>query len=414
VASVDVRTRTTASIRAVDPAAFLGDELPVLIAERAELAVPGARELEVRSLGVVVEGRTWVVAFDGDRLSVAQADELPADVQVALRVDAGLLQDLVNDLLTPVGLLASGQLDLPVGRLERLLDWWVVLRSLLDGRRAHVAGDVDFRDPDGGSLDLHQSFALDTDDDRRAAAHFLGEAGFLHLRGMLDPQDMAAISAEMDAAASHYEPGDGRSWWATTEHGEQRLVRMQAFQQRSPTLERVMADERFQAIGALTDDGHVHGKPGGNPSWAEALIKPIGVVEGISDVPWHKDCSLGSHSYRCCSLTVGLSVTGADAESGQLRVVPGSHRAHLWPSFVRKGLDLPQLDLPTATGDVTVHLSCTLHMSQPPVTRERRVVYTDFMLPADEDAWDLNESQLKKVREAAPLTVSQRPGHVTG
>ena len=42
-------------------------------------------------------------------------------------------------------------------------------------------------------------------------------------------------------------------------------------------------------------------------------MKPIGIVEGISDVPWHKDCSLGRHSYRCCSLTVGISVTGADA-----------------------------------------------------------------------------------------------------
>ena len=33
----------------------------------------------------------------------------------------------------------------------------------------------------------------------------------------------------------------------------------------------------------------------------EALVKPIGVVEGISDVPWHKDCSLGRHCYECCS-----------------------------------------------------------------------------------------------------------------
>ena len=40
----------------------------------------------------------------------------------------------------------------------------------------------------------------------------------------------------------------------------------------------------------------------------------------------------------------------------------------------------PRIGLPTKAGDVTVHVSCTLHMSQPPVTRERRVVYTDFSL----------------------------------
>ena len=44
----------------------------------------------------------------------------------------------------------------------------------------------------------------------------------------------------------------------------------------------------------------------------EALVKPIGVVRGISDLPWHKDCSIGRHSYRCCGITVGVSVTGAD------------------------------------------------------------------------------------------------------
>jgi hypothetical protein len=30
-----------------------------------------------------------------------------------------------------------------------------------------------------------------------------------------------------------------------------------------------------------------------------------------------------------------------------------------------------------------VHLSCALHMAHPPVTRERRVLYTDFSLPHD-------------------------------
>ncbi len=141
----------------------------------------------------------------------------------------------------------------------------------------------------------------------------------------------------------------------------------------------------------------------------EALIKPIGVVAGISDVPWHKDCSLGSHSYRCCSMTVGISVTGADARSGQLGVVAGSHRALIQPAFVRRNLDLPQVELPTATGDVTIHLSCTLHMSHPPVDRERRVLYTDFSLPSPDGARSPGEAELARIRKAAPVTVSQQP-----
>jgi hypothetical protein len=111
---------------------------------------------------------------------------------------------------------------------------------------------------------------------------------------------------------------------------------------------------------------------------------------------------------------VGISVTGADAASGQLRVVAGSHRALTWPGFVRPGLDLPELELPTATGDVTIHCSCTLHMSQPPVDRERRVLYTDLTLPTDEDDASINEAKLRAIRDGAPTTVNQPAGHVPG
>jgi hypothetical protein len=93
-------------------------------------------------------------------------------------------------------------------------------------------------------------------------------------------------------------------------------------------------------------------------------------------------------------------------------LVAGSHRALIQPAFVRRDLDLPQLDLPTETGDVTVHCSCTLHMSEPPVERGRRVLYTDFSLPTDEGARSPNEDVLRRVRERAPTTVSQPPGHV--
>jgi len=142
--------------------------------------------------------------------------------------------------------------------------------------------------------------------------------------------EMAAVSAEMDSARSEYRRGDGRSWWAATADGVDRLVRMQGFDRHSPTTAELLEDPRLAAIGVLPQAGHVHGKVSSNR--VEALFKPIGVVEGISDVPWHKDCSLGRHSYECCSLTVGISVTGADAGSGQLRVVAGSHRATCWPS----------------------------------------------------------------------------------
>jgi hypothetical protein len=183
---------------------------------------------------------------------------------------------------------------------------------------------------------------------------------------------------------------------------------MEQFDHQSAAVASMVTDERLEAVAGLCDDGHAWPGPGANR--IEALFKPIGVVRGISDVPWHKDCSLGRHSYECCSLTVGLSVTGAGPQSGQLQVVAGSHRAHMWPALLQPGLDLPVVELPTATGDVTVHLSCTLHMAQPPSARERRVLYAGLPLPpSDASAAAVGRARLRQVREAAPVSVSQPP-----
>jgi ectoine hydroxylase-related dioxygenase (phytanoyl-CoA dioxygenase family) len=186
-------------------------------------------------------------------------------------------------------------------------------------------------------------------------------------------------------------------------------VRLQRFQEESAATAALLEDDRLLRLASLTEDGHVPRQQGGNK--IEALVKPIGVVKGISDLPWHKDCSLGRHSSRCCSLTVGISVTGADERSGQLGVVAGSHRALVQPAFFRDVWDLPAVPLPTRTGDVTVHCSCTLHMSHAPVEQERRVMYTDFVLPprAGDDPAPNSAGVIDQVREQAYKVVSQVP-----
>jgi hypothetical protein len=400
--SVDVRTRTAADVRAVDATDFFDRELPRMFEKRSALAVAGARELAPRSLAIVIGSRCWTLTFDGDRFGVSPG----SDAAALVRIDARTLGDLVDDLVTPMTFFTAGELDMPSGRLDDFLDWWVVLRSVLDRRAVHTRGAVNFVDRAGAPLDLGRVFV--PDDDPGELAHFLAEAGYLHIARVFDTAEMAAVSTEMDEAANSYARDDGRSWWAHTSDGTDRLVRMQHFHEQSPRVAALLVDERLQRWTRLTGDGHRLGKPGANPNLAEALIKPVGVVDGISDVPWHKDCSLGSHSYRCCSMTVGISVTGADADSGQLRVVAGSHRALIQPAFVRRGLDLPDVAVPTTAGDITIHLSCTLHMSQPPVTRERRVVYSDFSLFVPDDH-DPGEARLRHVREHAYRTVSQEP-----
>lgn len=395
--SVDVRTRVDGPVTPVDAADWFS-ALPALAALAADRVEPGAAELAPRPLSMVVGNACCSLAFEDGAVVVAPG--VTSERRWLLTGEE--LTDLVHDVQTPMGFLTSGRLALEGGvRLEDTLDWWVILRAILDDKVVHTSGSVSF------DHELGATFGADATDDELAA--YLTDVGYLHVAGVFTAEEMAAVSADMDAAAPTYSDGDGNSWWARTADGTNRLVRMQRFQEHSPTVTSLLQDDRLRRFARLTGDGHGARDVRRGSNVIEALVKPIGVIEGISDVPWHKDCSLGRHSYRCCSLTVGISVTGADETCGQLRVVPGSHRAHIQPAFVRRGLDLPIVDLPTATGDITVHLSCTLHMAQPPVASERRVLYTGFDLPAQGEPDREALAKLAAIREGAHRTVSQLP-----
>jgi hypothetical protein len=399
--TIDLRTRDDVDVETIDVADFFGSALPRLAAERSSLAVPGARELGVRPLTVETTAGSWTLSVDDNAVRVRTG----GGGHAVVRLDEDEITDIVHDRRTPMTLLAAATLDMPAGDIGDFLDWWVVLRSLLDARAVHTAGTVTFTDRDGGALDFQRSFTVD--DDPAELAYYLGEAGYLHLTEVFTPAEMAQVSDDMDAARPRYHDGDGRSWWATTADGEEHAVRLQRFQEESPTTAALLQDDRLLRLATLTGDGHVPRDQGGNK--IEALIKPIGVVKGISDLPWHKDCSLGRHSSRCCSLTVGISVTGADERSGQLGVVAGSHRTLVQPAFFRDSWGLPAVPLPTRTGDVTIHCSCTLHMSHAPVEAERRVMYTDFVLPprAGDDPAPSSAGVIDQVRERAYKVVSQ-------
>ncbi len=397
--SVDLRTRSDAEQAPIETASFFGETLPGLFDNHQALIEPGARALELVPFCIETDGEPWTLTWNGDRVAVSAGNQGKARA----RLTAPQWSDLVNDQSTPVALMSNRLLDMPEGGLPDFLNWWLVLRAALDGRRIYARGDVDF------DTDVRRSFKPeDSDEDMRA---FLEQAGYLHIRGLFSREEMAAVEADYPGAAPHYEKGDPKAWFATTHDGEEHLVRMEGFERYSETTRALIDEDRFLRIGRIPGVGHEPRRTGARVG---ALIKPIGVVKGISDVPWHKDCSLGRHSYECCSLTVGISVTGADAGSGQLRVVPGTHRALVWPApCVQPGLDLEPIDLPTKTGDVTVHLSCTQHMSQPPVKSTRKVLYTGFAQPpTDPEAAERNRKRLNEVRSKTHTSVSQPPGHV--
>lgn len=376
--SVDFRTRYRNDQESLDVDGFFAAWLPSRLDANGVAAGRYATRLGLPPLTLDVDGTPVTLAVDGDRLVVrrARGDAL------GVAMSSLTFSDLVQDVVSTFGAQISARARVTSGTVDDYVAWEPVLRTLFDGRPVYEPGTISFCDRDGSPLDLQRSFTVD--DDPADIGHFLAEAGFLHLEGVFTEAQMAAVSAELDDAIAAAAMDDGASWWAKTSDGEWYAARILGFNQKSPALRECMHSERFGRIMTFTDDQWVQRNPDHGDS-AEGLLKKVGVVEGISDVSWHKDCSMGGHSRGCCGLTTGISITGARKENGELGVVAGSHRANIAQLGV-EGIDLPKIPLPTRTGDVTIHCSCTLHMSRPPVSAERRVSYTGFGLaPRDGD-----------------------------
>ena len=395
--TVDQRTRMMKDVRSLSTEEVLDVVLREALAEHGELAARGARFRKVRPLGLEVHGTAFTLRVEGRRL-VCEPGLEAAGIVARLAVDA--LSDLVQDYQSTMGLMMTARVQVMRGEATDWLTWEPVLRALLDGRRVYETGDVTFRDLEGQPLDLDRRFTVH--DDREEMAHFLAEAGFLHVRGVFEEDEMAAVGRDVDHFISLARKDDGDSWWAEDALGNTQAVRVLDFYDKSAALRELVHSDRYQWIGDLTGDGHFYRRG------AEGLVKPLGIVKGLSDLPWHKDCGQGRHSYMCNALTCGISVTGADRVSGALGVVPGSHRANVMMPGRDPVMDLEARMLETRTGDVTIHCSDTLHRAHPPTERPRKVVYSGFRLPLRPGDEAIAEDRYSKEARAGLTNVQDR------
>ncbi len=369
--SIDFRTRKMRDARVLPLDEVFDGILPDAVGRNGELAAKGIAYKSLPALALVCEGRAMTLREQDGKL-LYETGETHAGAVAQLDSDA--LSLLVQDQKTTMGLAMTSKVKMTRGNLDAWIGYEPVFRALLDGRPVHEAGAIELRDRDGAPLDLTRTFDLESD--RAEVAHFLEQAGFLHVRDVFSEAEMAAVADDIDAAIAAAKPDDGASWWAGDSRGVEQAVRVLWFHEKSEALNTLLYDRRLQWLADLTGDGHDGRKMG-----AEGLVKPLDIRTGLSDLPWHKDCGQGGHSYYCCGLTVGISVTGADRESGALGVAPGSHRANVQTAGLDPSLDIAPIKLETRTGDLTVHCSDTLHRAHHPTKRPRKVVYTGFRLP---------------------------------
>jgi hypothetical protein len=397
--SIDARRRHQLT-DLVDPTDFWESVWTLAIEERGEPAARDADLLGLEPVTVRTDGQDWSLRVRAGRVEATRG----APEGLLVRLDLAALNDLVQERKSAFGLAIAGRVAGDDRSVHMFCAWDPVLRSVLDGRSLYREGDVTLRAMDGGSLDLDEAFELGGNG--REAAHFLAEAGFILLKDVFTDDEMDAIDAELITAVEGARPDDGVSWWATTKQGERYPCRILDFVTKSEGLRRLLGSPTFLSIGQLLDDGHEPGDPFGehfSEVTAEGLVKRVDSVDGLVCLPWHKDCERGGHALYCSGLTIGICLTAVDEAHGGLDMIAGSHRAMIDRSQIDAGLDLPEIRLRAARGDVTVHTSCTVHRSTHPLQAERRVVYTGFALPARPGDREDSVDQHVLIRERAEL-----------
>lgn len=322
------------------------------------------------------DGRSYTYASASDDITITPGD---ATAHTIVALAEPRWWDFVDEVHTASGLFYGKQLAFPRGAFQHLERWEPALRALLDGRPIYDPSRIALTDRDGAPLDLTRTFTLADDD--ATLRHFMETAGFLHVRAVFTPDEIAQLRAIADRLAEKAVPGDRRSWWARDAAGKQLLCRLTYTGMAVPEIAALDHDPRMQRLATLCDptlvpapdrcDGH------------GIVIKHAGVSEGLADLPWHRDCGLGGHRVKCPNMQIGIQLERANADSGHLQFLAGSWGCSVHRLDVDRQRDLPIVAIAAEPGDCTLHFGDTLHAAPPPRApgRGRRTLYSSFYAP---------------------------------
>jgi hypothetical protein len=285
-----------------------------------------------------------------------------ADADTVIELAPELWSELAHDLESAPGLLYAGRVRCAKGDAMRFVRWEPGLRAMYHGRPIFSPERADLRDARGRSLDVDRGFTLA--DDRAEMAHFLRTAGYLLAKRVFSPEEIRDLQQRALAHEGRARKGDKRSWWAKNASGAEVLCRVTRCQEVDEHLASLARDPRIARLAALSHHDLVPRERWGDG--VSVLIKNPGVTEGLSDLPWHRDCGMGGHATMCPVLIFSIYLAPSRPETGELRMLPGSHVTSLG-FFEATDPRAPRgVGLAADPGDVTLHYGDIMHVAPPP------------------------------------------------
>jgi hypothetical protein len=334
-------------------------DLTALLASRRALVLAATQGLGSLAFRVSDGGAYTYRRRDGE-FEILRGDDT-ADTVIEL--DRESWQGLVHELEAPAGLLYAGRVRCQRGRAIDLMAWEPGLRALYNGRAPYDPAGLDLRDRRGHPLDVERIFV--SGDDRGEMAHFLRTAGYLFVRGVFRGEEIAAFRSEADVLRQEARKGDHLSWWGKNAVGDEVLCRVTRAATK-PHLATLPDDARLVALKDLAGVDLVQRR--GESDGVTVIYKNPDMVEGLGDIPWHRDCGMGGHAVMCPTLIASVYLTAATPETGELRMLPGSRDASFNAHVVRTA-SLTGAAFRARPGDVSLHYGDTIHAAPPPTAQ---------------------------------------------
>lgn len=307
-----------------------------------------------------------------------------ANASTIVELSHGHWEAFVTERLTRYGLLYNTPLRFRAGEFADLCRWEPVLRLVFHGRPVYEPAQQ-FFDREGAPLDLTRSFTLA--DDPHDLAHFLQTVGFVHVRDVFDPGEVAALGREVDRLVELARPDDVHSWWTRTSTGDPAVCQLKYGARDSAMVTELHDDPRILALVTASGERDLAPNLDRNEG-TKIIIKHPGASEGLTDLPLHTDCGMGFHPIACQMVLVGVQLEPGTGRGGQIHMTAGSHIASTPDPAIADVTSWPIVALDTAPGDCTVHFSHTLHGAPAPSgglkkdERARRTIYPCFAPPS--------------------------------
>jgi len=329
--------------------------------EAAELVGDG------RSVGIRVGNEhAWTFRAEEGKISIVEGTE---GTPLLLSAEPDAWSDLVTEAWSMMGLVLQGRVILERGSFNHLAKWEPALQALYNNRPIwSPAEEIS-----------NQKYIFSTTDDFQEMRNALGNIGFILVRDVFEQEEIEKMRVEVEERRQAATPEDKRSWWATDARGDERCCRVTYLNYGSELFSGLPYDTRLLELAKLSQIPLVPVPNHGDG--IAVVIKVPEIMEGLSDLPWHRDCGMGGHPLLCPGLNIGIQLDHATSGSGQLKFLPGSNNFGGGADYANDSPSVISID--ANPGDVTLHYGHTLHIAPPPTGAKnyRRTVYVSFQIP---------------------------------